>query len=681
VACHVARVLARDRRVVVVAMGRGGPAEPELVEVPPTLDELLALSRSGRHAASDHLEAAALAGVPAIGCLARGRRARRRSVLLERPRRRAARCAARSGAARLRRQRRGASSGRRGRADPRRERRPRRARRPQRVSRLVSDLVVDTGGADREAIRSVSDVPVVSAELRLRPVEPLRGRRTAVFTTGPAPTDELDAEIVHISRNLARRDALREELERVDAEVYLVELKAAAVDVVAEAALARGAEVVLAANDVVSDELDDRILDWPSRRCARERAAPDHAAARLGGDELGLPYSRGLMARSLMAAGVAGHRAYALASRVTTSSASAARAGSSSSGSRRSRSTCSARRRDASRSSACAATRSSASSTCRSWSSSAARPGPGKSTVATELAYRFGITRVTSTDFVRQTMRAFFSRAFMPAIHQSSFEAGDVYPDAEDPVEYGFVQQARNVLVGVGASSERALEEDWSLVLEGVHLVPGMVELPRPELAVSVFVVLSIEDEEEHLRHFHHRNEDSEQRPGVPLPRALRRHPPAAGGHRGARASPWGAGDRERGRGQGGPDGRGSRPRRRRAESHGHAMSENAAYDADEERPCQCQAYLRATERAALVSARWLGRDDEDAAEEAAATGMRATLDVLPISGRVVFGSLDDSGGSRPARSSAPGARRSTSRSTRSRGAASWRAAATARCR
>ena len=35
-----------------------------------------------------------------------------------------------------------------------------------------------------------------------------------------------------------------------------------------------------------------------------------------GGDELGLPYSRGLMARSLMAAGVAAHRAYALASRV-----------------------------------------------------------------------------------------------------------------------------------------------------------------------------------------------------------------------------------------------------------------------------------------------------------------------------------------------------------------------------
>ena len=102
-------------------------------------------------------------------------------------------------------------------------------------------------------------------------------------------------------------------------------------------------------------------------------------------------------------------------------------------------------------------------------------------------------------------------------------------------------------------------------------------------------------------------------------------------------------------------------------------MSETAEYAAEDEQPCQCQAYLRATERAALVSARWLGRDDEDAAEEAAATGMRATLDLLPISGRVVFGSLDDSGGL--------AARRSTSRSTRSRAAALSRAAATARCR
>src|SRR5437762_4200777 len=65
---HVARLLSRDRDVVVVAMGRGGPEEPELVATPPTLDDLVALSRSGRHAASDHLETAALAGVATVGC-------------------------------------------------------------------------------------------------------------------------------------------------------------------------------------------------------------------------------------------------------------------------------------------------------------------------------------------------------------------------------------------------------------------------------------------------------------------------------------------------------------------------------------------------------------------------------------------------------------------------------------
>ena len=107
--------------------------------------------------------------------------------------------------------------------------------------RLISDLVVavdcDVDGA-------------IAPTLRLRATEPLDGR-VAVFTAGATDVAHLDADVVHVSANLADRAALRRELEPVDADTYLVELKAAAIDVVAEHALARGKRVVLAANDVV----------------------------------------------------------------------------------------------------------------------------------------------------------------------------------------------------------------------------------------------------------------------------------------------------------------------------------------------------------------------------------------------------------------------------------------------
>jgi 2-phosphoglycerate kinase len=139
--------------------------------------------------------------------------------------------------------------------------------------------------------------------------------------------------------------------------------------------------------------------------------------------------------------------------------------------------------------------------------------GTGKSTVATDVAYRLGITRVTSTDFVRQTMRAFFSADFMPAIHHSSFDAGrataDEDVDENQAVIDGFLEQTRDVLVGVGAAIDRALEEGWSMVLEGVHLVPGMLP-KRIQGALVVQCVLSISDPEAHASHFWIRDADSE---------------------------------------------------------------------------------------------------------------------------------------------------------------------------
>jgi len=253
---HIARTLARSLHVVVVAMGRGGPAQPEVIEVPPTVESLLELSRAGRHPASDHLETAALTGVVTIGCRRAGGGLAgtvTTSNVAE-----GARLAAErepdlvlfdgSGA-----------------AIP-----------PVAVDHrilvvgpgqdataylnayrvLISDLVVLLGDGDEVGIRELKDVPVLRVDLRLRPQQPLDGRRVAVFTAGPAPTDHLDAEVVATSANLANRARLREDLADVDADVYLVELKAAAIDVVAETATERGVEVVLAANDVVSDDFD-----------------------------------------------------------------------------------------------------------------------------------------------------------------------------------------------------------------------------------------------------------------------------------------------------------------------------------------------------------------------------------------------------------------------------------------
>jgi len=133
--------------------------------------------------------------------------------------------------------------------------------------------------------------------------------------------------------------------------------------------------------------------------------------------------------------------------------------------------------------------------------------GTGKSTVAVEVAHRLGINRVASTDFIRQTMRAFFSPEFMPTIHYSSFEAGQALDEevTGDPTVVGFVEQCRHVCVGVDAALQRSMTEGWSMVLEGVHLVPGLV--PRTlEGALVVHVVLEIADEDVHRLHFHVRD-------------------------------------------------------------------------------------------------------------------------------------------------------------------------------
>ncbi len=270
VAGAAARQLARTRDVVVVAMGRGGPAEPVLVEVAPTVESLLELSRAGQHAASDYLEDAALARVVTVGCRRCGgglAGATTASNVLE--------------GARLAAERapdlvifEGSGSALPPVATSKRILVAGAGQPPEVVAGylnayriLISDLVVLTPAEPgepleelRRAILDVKELPVVAVALRPRPVEPVEGRSVAFFTTAPDAAHErlvthlrerFGASDVAVSGNLARRDALRADLARLDGDVFLVEIKAAAIDIVAEAAAARGIPVVFADNEVV----------------------------------------------------------------------------------------------------------------------------------------------------------------------------------------------------------------------------------------------------------------------------------------------------------------------------------------------------------------------------------------------------------------------------------------------
>jgi 2-phosphoglycerate kinase len=133
--------------------------------------------------------------------------------------------------------------------------------------------------------------------------------------------------------------------------------------------------------------------------------------------------------------------------------------------------------------------------------------GVGKSTLATMLAARLGITRVIATDVIRQVLRAFFSREFMPTVHFSAFEAGRAEEDmhirpGEDPDIVGFTRQAHAITTGVEAIVERACLERTPMVLEGIHLVPGALPDELHDRCIAVEAVLAVEDEELHRSHF-----------------------------------------------------------------------------------------------------------------------------------------------------------------------------------
>ncbi|MBU7031122.1 MAG: 2-phosphoglycerate kinase [Theionarchaea archaeon] len=141
--------------------------------------------------------------------------------------------------------------------------------------------------------------------------------------------------------------------------------------------------------------------------------------------------------------------------------------------------------------------------------------GIGKSTVAFELSYRLGIHSIIGTDIVREVMRKMVSKDLLPTLHSSSFAAWkDIHVPSSylSSVIYAFELQVSHVSVGVNAIIQRAVREGMSLLMEGIHLVPGYITT-APSNETLFHFVLTLPDEKEHINRFHARAKDSRRPP------------------------------------------------------------------------------------------------------------------------------------------------------------------------
>src|SRR5918992_1384715 len=132
--------------------------------------------------------------------------------------------------------------------------------------------------------------------------------------------------------------------------------------------------------------------------------------------------------------------------------------------------------------------------------------GVGTSTLAADVARRLNIQSVIGTDSIREVLRRAISPDLLPILHKSSYEIKreDVrVPVEEEPVLFGFREQASRVAVGVEAIVDRGLKEGTNLVIEGVHLVPEIILGRYRDHPNVCALVVYLSDEHVHRSRFY----------------------------------------------------------------------------------------------------------------------------------------------------------------------------------
>ena len=128
--------------------------------------------------------------------------------------------------------------------------------------------------------------------------------------------------------------------------------------------------------------------------------------------------------------------------------------------------------------------------------------GIGKSTVSSELAKSLGIKHLIESDFIREVVRGIIGSDYAPALHTSSYMAYTTlrnkknYDTEEDLICAGFVEHASFVLPAVEKVIERAITDFDDIIIEGVHLIPGQIDIDKFKDQANVhFFILSSEEQ------------------------------------------------------------------------------------------------------------------------------------------------------------------------------------------